>query len=86
MDTGQDVRLIVEEELRVELEPAQTLLLHTEELTAMDTALKPEAVTHILAPVSSSFWGGGGNPILPSDPDSGKINFHIGENRETVFR
>ena len=52
MDTGQDVRLIVEEELRPELEPAQTLLLHTEELTVMDTALKPEAVTHILAPVS----------------------------------
>ena len=31
-ETGQNVLLNVEEELRQELEPAQTLLLHTEEL------------------------------------------------------
>ena len=30
---GQNVLLNVEEELRQDLEPAQTLLLHTEELT-----------------------------------------------------
>ena len=33
METGQTVLLNVEEELRQEPEPAQTLLLHTEELT-----------------------------------------------------
>ena len=33
METGQTVLLNVEEEYRQEPEPAQTLLLHTEELT-----------------------------------------------------
>ena len=54
LKTGQDVRLIVEEELRLEQEPAQTLLLHTEELTVKETVAKTETVTHILAQVS--FW------------------------------
>ena len=52
MKTGQDVRLIVEEEPRLEQEPAQTLLLHTEELTVKEKVVKPETVTHILARVS----------------------------------
>ena len=52
LKTGQDVRLIVEEEPRLEQEPAQTLLLHTEELTVKETVAKPETVTHILARVS----------------------------------
>ena len=51
MKTGQDVRLIVEEEPRLEQEPAQTLLLHTEELTVKETVVKPETVTHIIAQV-----------------------------------
>ena len=33
LETGQNVLLNVEEELKQDLEPAQTLLLHTEELT-----------------------------------------------------
>ena len=33
MDTGQDVLLNVEEGLKQKLEPVQTLLLQTEELT-----------------------------------------------------
>merc|ERR1712224_695140 len=41
-EIGQSVQLNVEEELRLELEHAQTLLLHTEELTVLETALKPE--------------------------------------------
>ena len=42
MEIGQHVRQIVEEELRQDLEPAQTLLLQTEELTVWETALKLE--------------------------------------------
>ena len=42
MEIGQLVRLNVEEELRQDLEPAQTLLLQTEELTVLETALKLE--------------------------------------------
>ena len=42
MEIGQLVRLNVEEELRQDLEPAQTLLLQTEELTVWETALKLE--------------------------------------------
>ena len=45
LETGQNVLLNVEEELRQELEPAQTLLLQTEELTVKETALKQENVT-----------------------------------------
>ena len=44
--TGQSVLLNVEEELRQELEPVQTLLLQTEELTVKETALKQKNVTH----------------------------------------
>ena len=46
LEIGPNVLLNVEEELRQELEPAQTLLLHTEELTVKETALKLENVTH----------------------------------------
>ena len=42
LEIGQSVLLNVEEELRLELEHAQTLLLHTEELTVLETALKAE--------------------------------------------
>ena len=45
-ETGQYALLNVEVELRPELEPAQTLLLQTEELTAWETVLKPKIVTH----------------------------------------
>ena len=45
LETGQNVLLNVEEELRKELEPAQTLLLQTEELTVKETVLKQENVT-----------------------------------------
>ena len=51
LETGQNVLLNVEEELRQELEPVQTLLLHTEELTVKETVVKLEIVTHILARV-----------------------------------
>ena len=49
--TGQNVLLNVEEELKQEIEPVQTLLLHTEELTVKETALKSEIVTHRLVRV-----------------------------------
>ena len=42
MEIGQHVRLNVEEELRLELEPAQTPLQQMEELTVWETALKLE--------------------------------------------
>ena len=51
LETGQNALLNVEEELRQELEPVQTLLLHTEELTVLETVVKLETVTHILARV-----------------------------------
>ena len=51
LETGQNVLLNVKEEIKQELEPVQTLLLHTEELTALETVLKLETVTHILARV-----------------------------------
>ena len=51
MEPGQNVLLNVKEELKQELEPVQTLLLHTEELTALETVVKLETVTHILARV-----------------------------------
>ena len=51
LETGQNVLLNVKEELKQELEPVQTLLLITEELTVKETALKLETVTHILARV-----------------------------------
>ena len=44
--TGQNVLLNVEEELRQEIGPVQTLLLKTAEMTAKETALKREIVTH----------------------------------------
>ena len=44
METGQHVLLNVEEVLELEVELAQTLLLHTEELTVQETALKLETV------------------------------------------
>ena len=53
MEIGQLVRLNVEEELKLELEPAQTLLLQTEELTVWETALKLETAVLKDAQVSS---------------------------------
>ena len=49
MEIGQLVRLNVEEELRQDLEPAQTLLLQTEELTVLETALKLETAIRMPA-------------------------------------
>ena len=49
--TGLNVLLNVEEEFRQEIEPVQTLLLQTEELTVKETALKQENATHRAAPV-----------------------------------
>ena len=49
--TGQNVLLNVKEELKQEIILVQTLLLHTEELTVLETALKPGSVTHRLARV-----------------------------------
>ena len=46
LETGQNAPLNVEEELRQDLEPVQTLLLQTEELTVWETVLKPKIVTH----------------------------------------
>ena len=61
--TGQSVLLNVEEEFRQEIEPVQTLLLQTEEMTVKETALKQENVTHRAARVrlsknssSIGFW------------------------------
>ena len=45
LETGQNVLLNVEEELRQELEPVQTLLLKTEELTVKERNLKPKNAT-----------------------------------------
>ena len=45
LETGQNVLLNVEVELRQELEPAQTLLLKTEELTVKERNLKPKNAT-----------------------------------------
>ena len=44
METGQNAQLIVEEELRQELEPAQIRHLQTEVLTVMEAALRHETV------------------------------------------
>ena len=44
-EIGQNVLLNVEEEPRQELEPAQTLLLRTEELTVKERNLKEENAT-----------------------------------------
>ena len=52
--TGLNVLLNVEEELRQEIEPVQTLLLQTEEMTVKETALKQENVTHKAAQVGLS--------------------------------
>ena len=41
LETGQNALLNVEEELKQDPEPAQTLHPHTEELTVLETALKP---------------------------------------------
>ena len=49
MEIGQHARLNVEEELRQDLEPAQTLLLQTEELTVLETALKLETAIRMPA-------------------------------------
>ena len=45
LETGQNVLLNVEEELREGQEPAQTLLPQTVALTVRETALKPENAT-----------------------------------------
>ena len=45
LETGQNVLLNAEEELREGQEPAQTLLPQTEALTVRETALKPENAT-----------------------------------------
>ena len=42
LETGQNVPLNVEEEIKPEVEPAQILLLQTEELTVKATVLKAE--------------------------------------------
>ena len=47
LETGQNVLLNVEEELRQELEPAQTLLLQMEELTVKEIVLKRGTATLI---------------------------------------
>ena len=44
-ELGQNVLLNVEMEPRPEVEPAQTLLLQTEELTVSDQVARKEAVT-----------------------------------------
>ena len=51
LETGQNVLLNVEEELRKELEPAQILLQYTEEPTVKETVLKLENVTRTSAKV-----------------------------------
>ena len=51
LEIGQNVLLNVEEELRPEAEPVQTLLLHTEELTVKETVQKPENATIKHVPV-----------------------------------
>ena len=45
LEIGQNVPLNVEEEPRLDLEPAQTLLPQTEALTVRETDLKPEIAT-----------------------------------------
>ena len=45
LEIGQNVPLNAEEEPRLDLEPAQTLLLQTEELTALEQAVRSEIVT-----------------------------------------
>ena len=52
--TGLSVLLNVEEEFRQEIEPVQTLLLQTEEMTVKETALKQENVTRKAARVGLS--------------------------------
>ena len=42
LEIGPNVLLNVEEELRLDLEPVQTLLLQTEELTVLGQAARPE--------------------------------------------
>ena len=42
LEIGPNAQLNVEEELRPEVEPAQTLLLQTEELTVLEQAVRPE--------------------------------------------
>ena len=42
LEIGPNVLLNVAEELRLDLEPAQTLLLQTEELTVLGPVVKPE--------------------------------------------
>ena len=64
LETGQNVLLNVEEELRKELEPAQTLLLQTEELTVKDTVLKRWTVTLINVKVSLLIFASANYVIL----------------------
>ena len=45
LEIGPNVLLNVEEELRPEVEHAQTLLLQTEELTVLGQAARPENAT-----------------------------------------
>ena len=45
LEIGQNVLLNVEEEPRLDLELAQTLLLQTEELTVLGQAARPENAT-----------------------------------------
>ena len=45
LEIGQNVPLNAEEEPRLDLEPAQTLLLQTEELTVLEQAVRSEIVT-----------------------------------------
>ena len=45
LEIGPNVLLNVEEELRPEVEHAQTLLLQTEELTVLGQAARPDSVT-----------------------------------------
>ena len=64
LETGQNVRLDVEEVLKNELEPVQTLLLQTEELTVKDTVLKRWTVTLINVKVSLLIFASANYVIL----------------------
>ena len=64
LETGQNVPLNVEEELRQELKPAQTLLLQTEELTVKEIVLKRGTVTLINVKVSLLIFASANYVIL----------------------
>ena len=56
LETGQNAQRTVKEESKQDLEPAQTLLLHTEELIVLETALKPKnAIRSDVVSICTSF-------------------------------